>query len=375
MKRALLIGLLGLSAPAFLCGCLETQYTPIVPHATQPLAPPMAMTRITNQLDVALLRSPTNLFTLGPGDRLEIESLEDTNVVTTVVGPDGKVYFGLLPGLEVWGLTLGQATALMEHEMTKYVRGQPHISVTLREVGSQRVWLLGRFQAPGVYAMAAPMTLLEAISMAGGAMTFTGSRDVSGGPLGEELADLRHSFIVRHGKLLPVDFQRLMNRGDLSQNIYLQPDDFVYFAPAYSSEVYVLGAVTQPKPVPYTEGMTAAQAIAGAYGTIQDAYLNHVCILRGSLAEPEIAVVNFKDVMAGRTVDIPLEPHDIVYVPFSPYRYLRKYAEIALDTFVSSMAINAGSHVLAPRNAVGAGVFIPVGSGVQILPPPTPPIH
>jgi len=263
----------------------------------------------------------------------------------------------------------------MEHEMTKYIRGQPRLSVTLREVGSQRVWLLGRFQAPGVYAMAAPMTLLEAISMAGGAMTFTGSRDVSGGPLGEELADLKHSFIVRKGQLLPVDFQRLMNGGDPSQNIYLQPDDFVYFAPAFAKEVYVLGAVTQPKPVPYSQGLTMAQAIAGAYGTIRDAYLTHICVVRGSLAQPEIVTVNYKDVVSGKMADIPLEPHDIIYVPFTPYRYLRKYAEIALNTFVSSVAINAGTRILPHQANGAAGVFIPVGSGVTVTPPPTPPIH
>src|SRR5437762_7644922 len=111
-----------------------------------------------------------------------------------------------MPGLDVWALTLGQARELMQHEMSKYIRGRPQINVTLREVGSKRVWLLGRFQQPGVYNLPAPMTVLEAVSMAGGALTFTGLKDVSGGPLGEEMADLNHSFIMRHGKLLPVDF-------------------------------------------------------------------------------------------------------------------------------------------------------------------------
>ena len=67
-------------------------------------------------------------------------------------------------------------------------------------------------------------------------------------------------------------------------------------------------------------------------------------------------------------------PNDIVYVPFSPYRYLRRYAEVILNTFVSSTAINAGSYaVTKPGEGFGLGVFIPAGSGVQIVPSISPP--
>jgi polysaccharide biosynthesis/export protein len=337
---------------------------------------PAVTTTFTNRIDPSWLRPSTNLFTLGPGDKLEIELLDDpASKTTTVVGPDGKIYFYLLPGLDVWGLTLDQATTLMEHQLAKYIRAPVRLNLTLRNVQSKRVWLLGRFQAPGVYVMAEPMTLLEAITMAGGPLTFSGIQQLNGGPLGEDLADLRHSFVIRDGALLPVDLYRLIKRGDLSQNIYLQPDDFVYFAPAYTREVYVLGAVTQAKAVPYTDGMTLAAAIAGAYGTVRDAYLAKVAIVRGSVSQPSVAVVNYYDIVKGRKPDVALDPDDIVFVPFSPYRYLRKYAEIALNTFVSSVAINAGVRAAAPPNTVGAGVFIPVGSGVQIIPPSAPPIH
>ena len=259
-----------------------------------------------------------------------------TSKIITVVGPDGKLYFNLLPGLDVWGLTLGQAKAEIEKELGKFIRGAPRVNITLRAVESKRIWLLGRFQEPGVYSMPVPMTLLEAISMAGGVLTFAGTRDVSGGALSEDLADLRHSFIVRNGKLLPVDMDRLLNHGDLPQNIYLQPGDLVYFSAALSREIYVIGAVVQPKPVAYTDGMTLAGAVAGAYGTIRNAYLSHVTIVRGSLAQPQAIVVDYKAIVQGKCPDVPLEPHDIVYVPLSPYRYLRKYVDIALDTFVGA---------------------------------------
>lgn len=334
------------------------------------------MTAMPSQLDPSLLRAPTNFFTLGPGDKLDIEMADETNsLTTTVVGPDGKIYFNLLPGLDVWGLTLGQTRELIEHELGKYVRGQPQVSITLRDVQSKRVWLLGRFQQPGVYNLTGPTTVLEAVAAAGGSQSFAGQRQISsGGPLGEDLADLRRSFIVRNGKMLPVDFYALVDKGDLSQNIYLQPDDFIYFAPAYAKEVYVLGAVTQPQPVQYVEGMTLMQAIAGAYGTIRDAYLAHVTIIRGSLAAPHIAIVNYYDIAKGKVPDVELEPNDIVYIPLTPYRYLRKYLDVALDTFVTSVAINAGTQATT-RGVSSVTIPIGGGGGVTTVAPPVPPIH
>ena len=47
-----------------------------------------------------------------------------------------------------------------------------------------------------------------------------------------ELTDLSRSFMVRHGQKLPVDFEKLFQQGDLTQNIAVEPDDYLYFASA-----------------------------------------------------------------------------------------------------------------------------------------------
>jgi polysaccharide biosynthesis/export protein len=325
---------------------------------------------ITNDFDPRWLSTPTQMFTLGPGDRLEIELIGDpASRTTTVVAPDGKLYFNLLSGVDVWGKTIGQAKIDLQNAFTNFVREPPRISIVLRSVESKRLWILGCVQAPGVYHMATPMTLLETLSAAGGTLSMTTFRDQAAAGIGEEVADLRHSFVVRQGKLLPVNFSRLLNDGDLSQNIYLQPDDFVYVPPATARDIYVLGAVLQPKPVPYSEGMTVAAAIAGAYGTLPDAYLSHVAVVRGALSEPQLTIVNYRKVIRGEALDLVLQPHDIVFVPLTPYRYLKRYAELILNTFVSASAINAGAYAVTKQQGFGPGVFIPVGSGVQIIPP------
>lgn len=200
------------------------------------------------------------------------------------------------------------------------------------------------------------MTLLESISAAGGLLTATGP----GNSGGDDLADLRRSFLIRDGELVPIDFYRLIKEGDMTQNVVLRPDDFIYVPSAAAKDLYVLGAVRVPKAVGWTESTTLISAIANAGGTIKDAYLSHVGIVRGSLAQPKIAIVNYRDIVSGRSPDVLLEPRDIVYVPFSPYRTLVKYADLILTTFARAVAINEGARAVS-RDVSPVGVQIGIG--------------
>src|SRR6267378_173827 len=206
----------GLVAIAFVlgllvCGCRHTTTKYSNLPGASPAGAALNPVALPNQRDPAWLKPPADLFTLGPGDRVEVEILgEPASRTTTIIAPDGKIYFNLLPGIDVWGATLGQAKALLEKELSNYVKEKPQVSVVLRGVESKRVWVLGRVQAPGVYAMTTPMTVLEAVSMAGGTLALSNYRDQEVAGFSEELADLPRSFVIRHGKLLPVDFQKLI---------------------------------------------------------------------------------------------------------------------------------------------------------------------
>jgi protein involved in polysaccharide export with SLBB domain len=213
---------------------------------------------------------------------------------------------------------------------------------------------MGRVNAPGIFPLEAPMTVIEAIARAGGLFT---SR-LSGTT--EELADLHHSFLVRRGKHVPVNFYRLIREGDTTQNIFLQPDDFLYLPSALASEVFVIGAVRHPQRVGFNDQVTVISAIAQAGGPAEDAWLGHVAVIRGSLSSPAIAVVDYKAIVRGKQADVLLEPRDIVYVPLSPYRSLRRYADVALETFVRTVAANEGARVVDP-NYIPPGVSVPLG--------------
>jgi len=346
--------LLSVFAAGWLVGCYAPGTKRFDPYAPgEASAPQWQAVRSGVGIPSAWLQPDASPYRLGPGDWIEIELLgESGGPVPTLVGPDGKIYFHLLPGLEVWGLTLEETRKLLEKELARYVRS-PQVVVTLQTVQSRRVWVLGRVRTPGIYPLAAPMTVLEAISRAGGLSTsrFSGTT--------EELADLRHSFLIRGGRFVPVDFDALIRKGDMSQNVYLRPDDFIYIPSSLASEVYVLGAVYQPRTVGFKDQVTLISAIAAARGPIENAWLRQVAIVRGSMTEPRIATVNYNAIVKGQAPDIPLQPRDIVYVPFKPHRSLEAYANIVIDTFVRTVAANEGGRA-ASRTYRTPGVSVPI---------------
>lgn len=160
--------------------------------------------------------------------------------------------------------------------------------------------------------------------------------------------------------MLAVDFRKLLREGDLSQNIYLQPDDFIFLPATRTAEVHVLGAVARPQSQKMTGTLTVAQAVAMSGGTVADALVANVAILRGSLSSPQIAVVDLGGIVRGRRPDIRLDPGDIVYVPFVPYGTLNRYVNLILDTFARTIGVNAGAHA-AGGNVSPVSVNVSVG--------------
>lgn len=356
---------------AFFTGCeslpLPTVRTgipdsPVAAFATVQAAP-------IEPLDPALLQPSANVFRLGPGDQLELEVIGDLSTRANVtVGPDGKIYYYMLPGLDVGGLTLPEARARLGDELKKYIREKPVVSLTLRVVASQRVWVLGRVNSPGIYTLAGPTTVLDAVAQAGGLSSSSAFASLAASvgvnsPSGSssEAADLSRSFIIRRGRILPVDFQQLLRDGALSQNIYLQPDDFIFLPSARTPQVHILGAVIQPHSERMTGSLTVVQAIALSGGSDPEAILSNVAILRGSLAHPQIAIIAVDKILSGQAPDVRLEPGDIVFVPYAPQRVLTRYVNLILDTFARTVGVNAGARVISGNAA-------PIGIGVNISP-------
>jgi polysaccharide biosynthesis/export protein len=310
----------------------------------RPLSPTIDFERIeaTAQATPDLLLPPTEPFRIGVGDLIEIEVLElgGTRRVVRVM-PDGLIYYDLLRGFRAEGLTMEELKVGLEKELTAHYRS-PQVGLILRGVNSKKVWVMGRVNTPGLYALNQPSTVLEALARAGGLFTsrFSGTT--------EELADLKHSFLVRDGELMPVDFYKLLREGDLSQNIYLRSGDYIYLPSALSQQIYVLGAVNKPRSVGFMDQVTLVSSIASAFDVTEDAYAERVLIVRGRFTEPQVAVVDYQAILQGRRPDVALEPGDIVWVPDSPWYDLQEYAKTIVTTFVRSVAAREGSAFAVP---------------------------
>lgn len=307
------------------------------------------------RLNPAWLEPSEAAYAIGVGDRVEIEITGVPGSRSeTFVMPDGRVYYDLAGGVKADGLTVSELSKALEAALRRDY-SSPSVNVTLREVRSRRAWLLGRLNQPGLYPLNQPTTLLEGISLAGGLFTsrFSGST--------EELADLSNSFVLREGEVLPVDLLALIKEGDMSQNIYLKDGDYVYLPSSLSQNVHVLGAVGQPQAIGFKDNINVVAAVAHARGPTPDANLEKILIIRGSLSEPKVAVVDFEAILAGEATNVELRPFDIVWVPDRPFKVLEDYFWVVFDAAATTIAVREGANSVETIDGVSPNVSIPIG--------------
>ena len=305
------------------------------------------------------LRPSPDHYRVGPGDKLEIEMMEFPEThLRGIVLPDGMLYFHTVNGIKVTGMTVAEVKAALEKALAVDYRS-PQVAVILREATASRAWVLGRLKKPGAYSLDTPTTVIEAIAKAGG---IASARSFG---YTEDLADLRHSFLIRDGKFVPLDFTRLLREGDMSQNVYLRHNDYIYLPSSQAQKAYVLGAVNLPKAVDFANDMSLITALAYAQGLAKNAYAKRIVIIRGSLTEPKVAEVDFNAIITGKAKDVMLEPQDIVWVPASPFDRLDQYLGQIISSFVRTIATNEGSRVAAPSAAAVQPSVSIGGSGAK----------
>ena len=272
-------------------------------------------------------------YTAGPGDIFDFSlyGQPDLDRGKVFVRPDGCI--GYLQATDVM--------ATGHHN--------PRVIITPVELRSKHYVILGKVVDKGVFALEQPITIIEAVARARGVETglFEGNT--------VELADLPRSFIVRNKSRLPVDFEKLFFEGDLTQNIQIEPGDFIYFASAISNDVFVLGEVGQPGVLGFTPHLTVLGCITVRGGFSQAAYRGRVLIVRGSLQKPEVIVVNVNEVLAGKALDVALMPKDIIYVSRRPWMLAEELTNMAINTFLSSMTSSWTDRNLRP--ALPSGVL------------------
>lgn len=311
---------------------------------------PVASTNRSFSITSPSQRAPwQQRLTLGPGDILNFALYGQPEMTRTevMIGPDGKVSYLQASEVPAAGLTVDELRNKLDEELAKYYR-TPRTMVTPVAFKSKKYYVLGKVNTRGVFTLEQPITLLEAVARAKGLETGLVDSQNS-----VDLADLQRSFLARQGKRVPVDFEKLFQEGDLSQNIPIEPDDYLFFAAVNLKEVYVFGEVNSPGPVTYTANTTVIGAIAARSGFTDKAYKGRVAVIRGSLTRPQSFVVNVWGGLEARAYNFKLEPKDIIYVAHRPFIRVEELLDLAATAFLQSMisswaTANVGPIITSP---------------------------
>lgn len=243
-------------------------------------------------------------YVIGAADVLFISVLgnKDLDTVSSVT-PGGKISFPLVGDVQAAGLTAQELADRLTRALSEKIK-IPVVSVSLREINSYRVYVLGGVARPGVLSSKSEITLLQALALAGG---------VTPG------ADLTLGYVARGNRRLDADFRKLVMQGDLSQNIILKPEDVVVVPTSLKNAVFVMGEVRNPGTIPLEPegGYTILQLIARAGGFSQFAKPSRTVIIREEGSGKQIIPVDVQKIMDNPqgAKDVVLKPGDVVFVP------------------------------------------------------------
>lgn len=139
--------------------------------APRPTSAPAEAPRSTVVVPAGAVRLASD-YVIGPEDLLQISVWKNESLSRQLpVRPDGKISMPLLHDIQASGLTPMQLRDKIATALAEFMPN-PEVSVTVLEVRSYRVSVLGEVQKPGVLQLKAPTTVLEALALAGGFRDF-----------------------------------------------------------------------------------------------------------------------------------------------------------------------------------------------------------
>ena len=253
-------------------------------------------------------------YQLKPGDSFAIiidGQIEQSRPVVKIM-PSGAISVAPIGYVKVGGLTIPAAAKLLSSKYKRFFRNC-EIIIEPQEFKPDSFTISGSVKSPGIYPFVfGSFRVLDAVAAAGGLATATG------GSRGDryELADLENAYIVRNGRVLPVDFVEAIVKGNPLHNIPLMNGDAIQIPSLDNGKVTILGEVVEPDCVPYQPGLTLLQAI-GYAGGLKETKSWDVKVIRGGLKSPVVFTLDIIDIQKGRRMDFALKPRDIVFVPRS----------------------------------------------------------
>jgi len=204
-------------------------------------------------------------YVIGPGDVVEVQLFGNTNASYSLrVDRRGTITFPSVGAITVAGMSFDDMRQLLKQRVAQQFIGV-EASITLGELRSMRVFVLGDVQRPGSYVVSSLSTMTNALFVSGGVKLIGSLRDVQ---------------LKRSGKLITrLDLYDLLLRGDTQHDKRLQPGD-VIFVPPVGDTVAIEGEVRRPAIYELRRERKLDELIELAGGLLPDAYPNEVRLER-----------------------------------------------------------------------------------------------
>jgi polysaccharide biosynthesis/export protein len=155
-------------------------------------------------------------YLIGADDELNVSIWREPDISRSVpVRPDGKISLPLVNDVQAVGLTPMQLGAEITTRLKKFI-ADPQVTIIVARINSQRIFILGEVPRAGAYPMLPNMTVLGALSLAGGVTPFAKQSKI-------------HVLRVEDGKQqnLPFSYKDAIHGLHPEQNIILKPGDTI----------------------------------------------------------------------------------------------------------------------------------------------------
>jgi polysaccharide export outer membrane protein len=236
---------------------------------------------------------PAN-YIIGPGDELVVQLYGKENAeYRLTVGRDGKIVIPKLGPISIATMSFSEAKTFLAEHIKKQIIGV-ELSLTMGELRSMRIFVMGEAYKPGAYNVSSLSTITHALFVSGGV---------------SDIASLRNIQLKRAGKLVQtLDLYDLLNFGDTRNDVILQPSDAI-FIPTIDRTVSIEGQVRRPAIYELKNEETLTDVIKLAGGKLAEGYEGAVNIRRFIDGEQIQLTVDLKheniNVVDGDNVVIP----------------------------------------------------------------------
>lgn len=289
--------------------------------------------------DFKMLLDDAKPYVIGSGDQLSIlvwdhpelniaaagaQALTNSGAQSPaayVVDQGGIVQFPYVGAIKLAGLTELQARAALSDRLVKSIK-KPDITLRVLSFRSKKIYIDGEVRTAGNQAIDdVPMTLLEAISRAGGFLP---------------TSDQSNIVVTRAGVQYPINLRQMVHRGVDPSRIVLRNGDMVRVRSRDENKVYVLGEVTVPKALPMNNGrLTLAEALgeAGGLNQLSSAARQVYVIRNANGTEPLVFNLDASSPVAYALADnFELDPRDVVFIDASGLARFNRVISLILPT-------------------------------------------